>query len=256
MKTKNILVYGFIAVILMFAFIACDDGNDPNGGNPNGNDPNSGKTSFGDKLELSGQVYTMEWDDDNGGYVFSKFEGDLALKSDTAWGASGEIKGGKLNYTVGTPPAVSLSSITSWFWIDDEDYDGYFTDITISDESVKFAELNIEVSSNTYHFTVGKGNVSGNESGYTQESVMFMYVDNPVTITAKGKTETEDGHTRKTNDINLSLEKGWNAIYQRYSYSQNTETKEGTTTRTISVSNPDLKWALWAFEPENDDSDW
>jgi len=206
MKTKKILVSGLIAVILMFALIACDDGNDPNNGN---GDPNGGggKTSFGDKLELSGQVYTFDWDDDEDITVLTEFEGNLALKSDAVWGASGEIKGGKLTYTVGVPPASSLQAITNLLEIF-----SLSDDSTISDESVKFAQpfYIIEViGSNTYQ-NVAKGGMSANANGSTTiEWVMFMYVDNPVIITAKGSTE----------DINLSLKTGWNALHYKYSNS-------------------------------------
>jgi len=252
MKTKNILVCGFIAVILMFALIACDDGNDPNNGN---GDPNGGggKTSFGDKLELSGQVYTVDWDDDDMP-VFNKFDDDLVLKSDAAWEVSGEIKGGILTYTVGTPPASSLMEITSW-------YRYPYTDITISDESVKFAELPyIKVTDDTYS-AVFKADLSRNVSGstisLTEERVWFMYVDKDVTITAKGSTETEGGNTQKYNDINLSLKKGWNAIYQKQSYSENTDTEEDSSTTSISIGNPDLKWIfpIGRDPDENDDND-
>jgi len=256
MKTKKILVSGLIAVILMFAFIACDDGNDPNNGN---GDPNGGggKTSFGDKLELSGQVYTR------GDGDWGKFDGDLALKTDAAWGASGEIKGGKLTYTVGTPPAASLMEIARFTSYDNfgDDYEGLitesrYTDITISDESVKFAQLDfIEVTgSNTYHI-VEKGGISANANGSTRsgtmEMVKFMYVDNPVTITAAGRTETY-------NDINLSLKAGWNAIYRKDSFSENIETEEVSFTSSISIGNPDLKWVLdfSYIEPDQEDSDW
>jgi len=244
MKTKNILVYGIFAVILMFAFIACDDGNDPNNGN---GDPNGGggKASFGDKLELSGQVYTVDWDD-NDEPVYTKFEGNLTLSAastsidgnEVNIGGAGEIKGGKLTYTVGTPPASSLSSITSLFG------EPGYTNITISDESIKFARFHVSIKvtgSNTYDYVININDYT------TQESVMFMYVDNPVTITAKGGTETEEGHTPwKHNDINLSLKKGWNALI--YSY----KTEEGSFTSSVSVGNPDLKWVLGIYGEETE----
>jgi len=231
--------FGIIAIIAIIGFTmtACpeDGGNGGNGGNGSG-----GKTSFGDKLELSGQVYTMDWD--NGIPVFTKFEDDLALKSDTTMGAYGEIKGGKLTYTVGVPSAASLLAFTQF----KSRFGDNFINWTISDESVKFAFIQfIEVTGSDSYRNIVKNDYSKNASGSTIEQVMFMmfmYVDNPVTITAKGSTKTENGSTTTINDLNLSLEEGWNAVYSSQLISGNFE--ESTMTYSISVGNPDLKWVL------------
>jgi len=79
-------------------------------------------------------------------------------------------------------------------------------------------------------------------------------VDKDVTITGKGKTETDtiDGFksTLKSNNFSLALKEGWNAIYCKEIYSAtypagnpSAATSE-TITHTISLNNPALKWVL------------
>jgi len=246
--------FGIIAMIAIIGFTmtACPE-EDENGNGGNGdNGGGGGKTFFGDKLELSGQVYTYTLD--GGIPVFTKFEGDLALKSDTVMGASGEIKGGILTYTVGVPSAEILYAITEFKKMIGGDS---YKDWAISDESAKYNVLQyIPVTgSDSYSYVLKAdmtGNMSSSTGSRTQEQMLFMYFDKPVTITAKGSTETRsESSTWSYNDLNLSLKEGWNTVY--YKMSESSTNGVSTTTVSLSVSNPDLKWVLQGGG--NDDSE-
>jgi len=234
---RNFLkTFGIIAIIAIigFSMTACPEEDD------------GGPVSFGDELKLSGQVYTANYDDLFPSYT--KFTGDLALRSTNSQGisGSGEIKGGKLTYTVGVPPSGSLASITQ---LTTPLGQQGFTDISVSDTTVKAAQYGaIRVSNNSEYYEVSKEESSGKLSSTTisgtSESVVFIYVDKPVNITAKGGTVTDDDITFTVRDLNLSLKKGWNAIYNKQSMSVNIANETGTGTISISISNPDLNWVL------------
>jgi len=234
---KNLLkVFGVIALIAVIGFsvAACSEP-DEGGGGP---------VFLGDTLELSGDVYTVKYDDDYNP-TYTKFTGDLALKS--VAGGSGEIKGGQLSYKIETPTGLTAITGLKSQWTSQ----GY-TDITISDETVKIFQFDgIEPSSSTTYRSLYKENETANVSGanysYTEESVTFVYVDKDVKVTAKGFTETDEGYTEKANDIDLSLKEGWNAILVKVSESGNEDNDTGTYTLSISSGNPDLKWVLRSY---------
>jgi len=240
---KNLLkVFGVIALIAVIGFSAAACSEPDEGG--------GGPVHFGDTLELSGDVYTVEYVDD---YIpkYTKFTGDLKLQAILSEASgeikAGEIKGGKLTYTIGIPTSLSLTAITglksTWTQMG-------FTDIVISEESAKvYYFSSIQVTGSNDYNNVYKGEESGSVNGTnfsgTDESVMFIYVDKDVKVTAKGKTETEDdGSTEKLNDLNISLQKGWNAVHIKESMSGNINTQVGSWTTTISKGNPNLKWVL------------
>jgi len=227
-------ILGIIALIAIIglSMAACPE--DDGGGGP---------TAFGDKLEIKGeQVYTREGDFPT--YEYKKFEGNLSLTN--TLGGSGKIEGGKLTYTIEVPS--SLSAIT--FFTDDLVNNMSFTDVKISDESVKAALFQfIDTANGSAYPGVHKWEMSGKLSGDILNaeagSVVFMYVDKDVTITAKGRTSTEYGETYTLKDLNLSLKKGWNAILNKQSGPINVKDGTGSSTISLSVDNPDLKWVLF-----------
>jgi hypothetical protein len=224
-----------IAAVIGFSFAACPEPEEE-----------GGPTTYGDKLELSDeQVYVIERSEDNYFTINYKPYTGADVTFDSVYGATPKIVGGKFSFSVGVP--TSLEDIDGWF-----SYEDMFTDIEISDTTVKVASIyRFEYSTTTYYDdytseSVGsmrRENVEYNSKSYTSESAEFVYVDKPVKITAKGKTGTSDfdgyKYTWKSNDLNLSLSAGWNTVCYK-----DTDSASGMTF-TISVSNPSsLKWVF------------
>jgi len=227
-KARVAPVLGIVALVAIigFSMTACPE------------DGGGGPVSFGDELNLSGQVYTVSYPD----YFtpsYAKFEGNLTL---TGTG-TGKIEGGQLTYTAGVP--TGLTSITSVVG-------GLaslgFSDPTVSDDTAKAASLEIDITSSYYDLTKenSTAKISDTSISGSSEEVMFIYVDKDVTITATGGNVTDYidgiGIDVTIKNLKLSLKAGWNAIdiYQKYSVGVD----GGTGTLSVSVGNPDLKWVL------------
>ena len=73
----------------------------------------------------------------------------------------------------------------------------------------------------------------------SDESVRYFYVDNDVTVTGNGKTTSEDGFTVKANNLNLKLRAGWNAIYEKDTYTKTSV----NVTHTVGDL-PSIRWVL------------
>jgi hypothetical protein len=250
MKTKKNISDGLtallFAVIFALAFVACPEPEEE-----------GGPTSYGDKLEFTNeQVYVGEQkiDGNNVAYEFKPYTG-ADITFDSVYGATPKIVNGKFSFSVGAPAAQYLESISEWFPDDDT-----YTDLKISDTTVKYVTISYFIKdSASLQASLGRQNIvdfngTVSESGSiilrsaTVESVSFVYVDKDVTITGKEKTKTvtyETGATYidKYNDINLSLEKGWNTVCQK---TEVTILATGSSfTYTQSVSNPSsAKWLL------------
>jgi len=214
---RSIAIIAFAAVI-GFSMTACPE------------DGGGGPVSFGDNLELSGQVYTRSSSDFN---TYIKYEGNQTLGGT----GTGKIEGGKLTYQAGVP--TSLYSIDNLL----SNWDGY-TNIGASDPSVEYAYLAITTESNgQVEKWETSAKITATSVSGTNEIVWFIYVDNAVTIYALGGIFTEDGIEMTVNNLNLSLKAGWNAInvYQKYSANLG----GGSGTQSISIGNPDIKWLLF-----------
>jgi hypothetical protein len=244
-----------LAAVIGFLTAACNDGGgtDDTGGNTGGDA--DGSAFLGNTLELSGQVYLQENTETS--ITYKKFDGNLTL--DDHYGGSGEVKNGKLSYTIGKPNDNDLDTLVGnndeiYIYFDEDSYNNF----TISNPNVRGVILSgINLNDPTYtYFSLYKGNVTGssNSKGYsvTIESVDYVYVDSDVTISGKGQTGTfdseEDGikysDSSTTKDFSLALKTGWNALYIKQTQSATiTGTSQKTTsTFTMSLGNPSLKW--------------
>ena len=249
MKRRTILrkVFGIIALIAVIGFLATACPEDDNGGGP---------TFLGDKLELSGQVYLAKWNDDYTSLSYQDFSGNLAI--DDNYGGSGEIKNGKLSYSIGVPTNLQTLDFTDEYNYDGESYNNF----SVSKSNVKGLIIWLSVDSNDY-YGVYKGNTAYNvqtsSSSRTIESVNYVYVEEDVTVSGSGKTDTGsdtyDGVSETwkstTGNLNLAFKKGWNAVYGKTEISQtftgtldNPTSINGTYTNTLSLSNPSLRWLL------------
>jgi hypothetical protein len=91
---------------------------------------------------------------------------------------------------------------------------------------------------------------SGTQSdfSYSMEEVTYLYADKDVTITlGENVIEGDNGGGGKYKSTSkaatLKLTKGWNALHYKYS-AKGTATSQ-TSTTSVSVGNPDIKWVLY-----------
>lgn len=223
-----------LAVAIVFSMTACttDEDDDDGGG------------GIGKKLELSGQVYTVEFDEVNYKITFHEYKGDLTFSDYN--GGTGGITGGKLSYTIETPNYLST--------------DYFSSDITKSDDNARFSGFKFSINDHPY-YSLEKQNISainiGNTSGtYTDEYEIYVYADRDVTISSKGRESDKDGtYTYITNNFNLALKAGWNAIYIKevisftYPAGNHNNISSETKTTSLSLNNPSsLKWVLIEYE--------
>jgi hypothetical protein len=266
-----------MAVVISFSMAACpeDNGNEDNedgNGNNNGNENGNGNGGddlyyFGNKLELSGQVDLQVWNeivDDYYGssYEFSyeSFSGDLAIKS--IYGGSGQIKGGKLSYSIGVP--VGMYTLD----LEDDVFDWYDFDnftFTPSGEVKGVVFRSLQSNSINYGYLYRENSTHSEESNSFSdiyEWVKYVYVDKDITVKGTGRADIEDDTTYEEipytwtetfGDIDLKLKAGWNVVYFKevtaVSYTgtswENCTSYTGTETYTMSLENPSsLKWIM------------
>jgi hypothetical protein len=259
----------FLGVLLAFglAFAGC-----PTDGNGGGN--NDGAAFLGNTLELSGQVYLMEENDD---YTISyrQFNGNLWIFNYYDYGGSGEIRDGTLAYSIGTPNELQAfydydgNYNGGWGGLFDNDYDN----VLVSNAIVRGIvlpnfEVNYKQGADIQKLNM-TASVRGNSYSGTIEGVYYVYVENDVTVSGKGKsktyTNTEEGgtytQTYTTKNFNLALKAGWNAVHFKHVYSttftgtiDNPTSRNSTETITISLGNPSLRWVLWEYDYGSPDS--
>jgi hypothetical protein len=246
---STIKLFGIIALaaIIGLSMTACDDGGGDGGGG------GGGSATLGETLTLSGQVYVEKRTETATSYSLSyqNFTGSLTLVDYD--GGSGVITNGKLSYSIGEPDYLDTLDIEDYFW-------GY-DDLTTSNPTVKGAMIRHFYTDNEAYPYLSKENQifsqKGNSYTTTYERVIFVYVEEDVTLSGKGTrdgdTDPEYGFTwiRNTSNFNLRLKAGWNAVYSKgvetYSVTGPISNPTGvtsTSTEAISLNNPALKWVL------------
>jgi hypothetical protein len=224
-------VFGILPALALF-FSGCPQSTE-------NNDPSAKK---GPGFTISGQVYEGHYDE--GRYEYLRIgdeEGDMTVVSNTD-GGSGIITKGKLNIKIGTPPLSAINSTTN-------SLADSFSDLGLFAEVVQIPESGVGWT--PLILTVSEGKMSGCEitrektnktvSQQTTENVMYVYVDNNVTLKFTGKTSPGDPEFT-TGDQILKLSKDkWNAIYGKLVI----KTSPSTGTLSLEVKDPDnLRWVL------------
>jgi len=247
-----------VAAIIGFSMTACGGtgggGNGPFPGTPPGPSPGPGADAEpglvappGTDLRLGGQVYTQWYDDDIWEAGFDPFTGDIPSISSWSPGGAGEITGGVLDFTFsGSPDAADLWPIRDLF-IHREGIitvemgrltiGGSWANLQVSDPDARGALLGLDSPDGElvkgYEAVV---DAPGWVVGARQHTVLYIYVNAPVTITGTGRAnefeydceewdgacycEEYDGACYcggiviTTRNINLPLLAGWNALYQ------------------------------------------
>ena len=210
-----------------------------------------GNPYLGKKLVLSGQVY--KFITEGSGFsipTYEKFDGDFKVV-DNDGGGSGEIKGGKLSYTIETP--TDLRTLSEW---SEGGFDEYFDDVKISDHTVKLFYLYLDVDHDTGYSSFSKDNITGNigknTASLTWERLVYIFFERDVTWSGKGKTFTEIEHDFTTNYISKNFsfpfKAGWNVICFKQEASgtfDGTFLNPSNNNITVSLGEPSgLKWAF------------
>lgn len=237
---------GILVLALVFAIAGCDN-------NPTGeDDPPDGPTALGEEPVLSGQVYIAQNDE------YLKYTGPVFTVTSSSGGETGHISGnGQFSITLGTPD--DLIDLDDEFLKERFDSWGDFENPRSSETGVKvgIALFNIYISdsaSPSYFLSRGLSSQSSSYTGInsTSQSLMYVYVDKDVTISATGITKEEsfidEGGgiaTYTTRDCELVLEAGWNTVLYQHQINVSIDVNF---TRTVSAKNPgSLKWILWTY---------
>lgn len=225
-------VCGLIVLLLVaIAFVRC--------GNSNSNG------YLGDTLNLSGQVYTVQQDEE-GKNTYTEFTGDLDLMEDAEPGFGyAKIKKGKLSCKiVWKPDHNDLDEISEL--VDEIEHEGW-KQVVASNETVEYyvlASFPVEDSNDFEYLTK---NITDKEG--PSRKVSYIYFTKNVNITGKGKTNKFNDsylNVNKTTDFNLQFKKGWNALLSSKQFLYNEKTMKMEIESSLTISNPSsVKWGLY-----------
>jgi hypothetical protein len=185
-------------------------------------------------LTLSGQVYTQELSYSDMSYSYKPYTGNITNLINNA-GGTGSITGGKLSFSVGTPPASSLEPLK--VTPNNENIrTGIYADARISPSGAKYVELdfsNIDLGKENF-------NLNFNTGAMTMDFVYYVYVDTDCTATATGGTYTEGGVKMTFPNVNLQYKRGWNTL--------NMKLVTSSSSGTISIGTGDLSSCRWVID--------
>jgi hypothetical protein len=251
MKAKKTMAIGSIvfATLLIFLTTACDNGSTGGGGGGGGN------AAIGAKLNLSGQVYTQDYD--SGTSTYKPYSGTaLTVQAPFTGAGTGTISAnGVFTFNnIGTPPGSVLKNVQTNM----TDGGNSQWTMTVSNTSAKTFAIGSFQTSGSYD-RLQKQNLSYSINGTsvsssTSENVTYIYTDKDVVLTGKGSTKTEKENyggmtlnsTITYRNFTIQLEAGWNALhFKATSSSKMTETTvTQTITMTMSGGDANLKWVL------------
>jgi hypothetical protein len=252
---------------------------------------------FGEELKLSGDVYTrvINIDPDNpeesilnllfGSSVLVTYykAGNVDLTiSDGDSGGEGEIKNGKLSYSIGKPNEDYLEPIKNVF---DELLsevgslpDGVvLPNIDVSSETAQAVPLFLLIEDDSEYVAITRERITSTLTSssfiITAETVSHLYVDEGVRITVSpftyettypspgGEFPSDDPPAEipagipvklTTGSINLNLQEGWNAIHSTFIITLDMLTFEARGNLNIKLGNPSsLYWVLNSVDDES-----
>ena len=258
MKNRFFIV-GILVIVLVFgmAVIGCDDGN--------GGDNGGGSGFMGTTLNLNGQVWTRDWDE-NDNPTYERFTGSRTINPatyhicgddeciDIIIGGSGSIINGQLSFSIGTPS--ELISVQEVFGMNAKSFNNF----NISPSSARAVELDI------LYISGGEELDKRISDSNTSEDVFYYYVDRDVTITGSGKKTTHEcdcieyngycdceeweeqchcGGTYITRNLNLNLKTGWNVVTVKHEWNE----RNNTSTMTVSTGDSSrARWILYEYD--------
>ncbi|MDR2844384.1 MAG: hypothetical protein LBV57_07045 [Candidatus Symbiothrix sp.] len=219
---KKMFLLAFVSLFIMTAITSCEKDED--------NTIPSG--AFNGKIQATVSTNGVEVDTVKAFVWYDEEDED-----DAEWEvARGVYKNG--DFTLNLPEIVPAKYLETLFA---DAPDG----IKVSNAKVKCANFE-DVSAYYEEEEVGEFYYGyENEKDDYEIAALFIYVDRDVNITGS-YTEYEDGETYTETD-NVSLKKGWNTVYRKYSKSGNEWKGEITTTAP--------KGLKWYFDDDNYNDD-
>ena len=217
-----------------------DDGTENGNGTENGlgvdKEPKLGNGNFGSTLTLKGQVYinTNSYPD-----PYKKWTGNATVYSEDFYGEDGFITGkitnGQLNFSVGQPREnIEYLSTLEGILCDAGQFNVpyHYDNVKVEPSGVKVFVL-WGLTSEEY-YGVYKENVTLSDEGMFQRFVIYFWVEKDVRLTAKGKIKDKYSSTE---DIDLQFKAGWNALYKKQVWAENTP-------NLLKVADADLMWII------------
>ena len=217
---KKIIQFTSIVFILLFmiAATACDlDAKEEDS-------VNSSSAYLGSAFNVSDeQVYTRNGKATKISQVYLEYKTSgnydiIAYTSSSAPSGSGKIENGILNFNISQ---IEEADLMDW-----EEFKTVFRqwdNVTYS-TAIKCAMFLLYAYDGTNHIGIlDRQRITGTSSTITQETLMYIYVDNNCTITG----EKSSGYEKKNFyyftefDLNLPLKKGWNIVSRTETYGVN-----------------------------------
>jgi len=166
---------------------------------------------LGATLHLSGSMWAMSIDQESEMPVLERLNEDKAVYSD--FGVSGTFANGQLAFSMGSPAPSFLEPIVYMFLYQEDAVFSrvFYRDLSINAPETMFAILAVLDASN-------KGFSRQYFSDTEQNIVAYVYVDRDVTITAAGTTLSKWDRTVITDDLDITLRAGWNALHSRMTW--------------------------------------
>ena len=165
----------------------------------------SGDGFLGATLNLYGSMWTVGYDDGSVIPIWERLDEDTIVFSD--FGGTGTFANGQLNFSIDSPDSSFLEPIERMFQYDEDLFTTvFYRDLSIGPLDAMFVILAIL---DTPYKEFSRQYFAGTE----QSLVVYVYVDQDVTITASGTTLNKWGRTVITADLNLPLMAGWNALH-------------------------------------------
>ncbi|GHT80165.1 hypothetical protein FACS189467_1590 [Bacteroidia bacterium] len=145
------------------------------------------------------------------------------------------------------PKDVAAANLTPYF--DDEDLEGQFKGLTISNKDVKAFQIeNFEAYKNGNNNSVGYfyyGSEDTDDKTYMNEvEVDFIYVDADCSISGSTKVDISE-FKGATFNASVSLKKGWNALYQVMNMSAANDKISAVTITLTTTPQNGVKWTYY-----------
>jgi hypothetical protein len=204
--------------LLFLIFAGCD--------NPTNSTP-SGK--LGEELVLENQQLSVASSIENGAYTYTDSKEDGAVKAVNTDEKADVVKG-KFSLTITTPILEQISPLNVTILQGHFAFAGY-SGITMDPPVVNYSELRLEFGDKHYVQQL----INGNSSTGTEEEIHYFYVDQAVTVTLPGRSQTSMINYNYKGS-KLVLETGWNAIYRK------TKKDSSHSETSVSLGKPNLKW--------------
>ena len=203
-------------------------------------DPNE-ENGDGASFSVEGDVYTC--DNYEGGHLYAPYipwGGDLKISVGDYERYSigtGEIKNGKLKFSLKTPEKPQKMNEAYYHWDVYEKWGAEYVNFTYSDPNAKTDYLQLQGKELGKPSIIRYMNYSATYPKNTCIDAFYVYVDRDVTITAIGVNYPNTTHE----NINLPLSKGWNKVYRKYVFTDGTPS---STVISFGIGDEGCKWII------------